>query len=329
MSSQGFTSGPSLPTPANGTGDNALSFWGHTPRPRYWLHLLLLVVTLFTTTAVGARMVENFRLNRPAFGVDDLAPVFRTMANPASLPQGLAVLAGIDNHSAGPRTRPLRGLPLLPRERKPAVFHPGRRSSAPSAPSSASGPRSIPSRCCSTSGSRARSPASSSCCPRFPSGWLSPRCFPASTSAAISSSACRCCSGCWNRSIFPGVRSADIYLHPLARAAWVGIFSTALNLLPIGQLDGGHILYSVVGERHKLLSAYFRGGTGADGPVFAILAGLGAGAADHRTAAPRDLRYHRTGSGPKAPGLAGPGDLCAVLHADTHRQPCVMRPVRT
>jgi len=57
--------------------------------------------------------------------------------------------------------------------------------------------------------------------------------------------------------IFPGVRSADILLHPIARAAWVGILATALNLLPIGQLDGGHILYAFIGRRHKLLSRLF------------------------------------------------------------------------
>ena len=57
--------------------------------------------------------------------------------------------------------------------------------------------------------------------------------------------------------ILPGARSSDIYLHPVARAAWVGILATALNLLPIGQLDGGHILYSFAGQRHKLLSRLF------------------------------------------------------------------------
>lgn len=44
---------------------------------------------------------------------------------------------------------------------------------------------------------------------------------------------------------FPGIAADAIYLHPMARAAWVGIFATALNLLPIGQLDGGHIVYAV------------------------------------------------------------------------------------
>ncbi|MCL5742556.1 MAG: site-2 protease family protein [Acidobacteria bacterium] len=61
------------------------------------------------------------------------------------------------------------------------------------------------------------------------------------------------------RVILPGVPASDIYLHPVARAAWVGIFSTALNLLPIGQLDGGHILYSFAGERHKLMSKILTG----------------------------------------------------------------------
>lgn len=54
--------------------------------------------------------------------------------------------------------------------------------------------------------------------------------------------------------VFPGTRAADIYLHPIARAGWVGVLATALNLLPIGQLDGGHILYAFVGQKAKLTS---------------------------------------------------------------------------
>ena len=57
--------------------------------------------------------------------------------------------------------------------------------------------------------------------------------------------------------LFPGVQTADISLHPIARAAWVGMFATALNLLPIGQLDGGHILYSFFSRWFKYLSRGF------------------------------------------------------------------------
>jgi membrane-associated protease RseP (regulator of RpoE activity) len=46
----------------------------------------------------------------------------------------------------------------------------------------------------------------------------------------------------------------DIALHPLAFAGWVGIFITALNLIPIGQLDGGHILYSLLLRRAHVVA---------------------------------------------------------------------------
>ncbi|HEX9941853.1 MAG TPA: site-2 protease family protein [Thermoanaerobaculia bacterium] len=43
-------------------------------------------------------------------------------------------------------------------------------------------------------------------------------------------------------------------LHPAALGAWLGLFATALNLLPLGQLDGGHILYAATGRQQRRLA---------------------------------------------------------------------------
>jgi membrane-associated protease RseP (regulator of RpoE activity) len=57
----------------------------------------------------------------------------------------------------------------------------------------------------------------------------------------------------------------DVVLDPVAFAGWIGLFVTSINLIPVGQLDGGHIAYALLGERQVQLSVV----------LIVVMAGLG------------------------------------------------------
>jgi membrane-associated protease RseP (regulator of RpoE activity) len=63
---------------------------------------------------------------------------------------------------------------------------------------------------------------------------------------------------------------SEIALHPVGWAGWVGLLLTAINLLPIGQLDGGHVAYALLGRRARLLSQVMVGALVVMGVLFHV-----------------------------------------------------------
>lgn len=246
---------PFLTQAANGKGFGVYFQAVRRTKNRYWLHILLFVLTLFTTSAVGARLAYNFRANLPAIDVSqDLFSYIWLFTQPRAwldgLPFSLTLLTILLAHELGHYF---------------ACMHYGLDASLPYFLPS---PTII-----GTLGAfiRIRAPIYSKrilfdigvagpvagfvvLLPALVVGMLCSRVVPGISSHGELVFGTPAIFHLFQWVIFPGVPAADISLHPVARAAWVGVFATALNLLPIGQLDGGHILYAFAGKHHRLLS---------------------------------------------------------------------------
>ncbi len=233
-------------------------------RPRYWLHGLLLMATIFTTLVVGARMQFNFAHNEPAFSLNDddlpFFPVRWAFAQPSRLLLGVPFASTLM-------------LILLAHEL-------GHYLCCQYYGVHATLPFFIPApTLIGTLGAfiRIRSPIRSRTA-LFDIGIAGPM------AGFILATAVLFWALPLSKILPPGAADSDIelgyplifrlvwyvlplselkahshalhaiYFHPTAIAAWVGMFATALNLLPGGQLDGGHIVFSIAPRAHRFIS---------------------------------------------------------------------------
>jgi membrane-associated protease RseP (regulator of RpoE activity) len=258
LSSQGHLPASNPLEDVNGKGNLARIWEGRVRKQKYWLHLLLFALTVVTITWCGAYFADNFAHNRPAV---DLQQDFQFPPAGLShlrwwlggLPFSLTLLTILLAHEFGHYL---------------ACMHYGIDASLPYF-------LPFPS-VIGTLGAfiRIRSPIYSRRA-LFDVGIAGPLAGFAFILPALGIGlACsKVIPGIAHKGdlffgtpilfrlvgylFYPGVPHVDIALHPVARAAWVGVFSTGMNLLPIGQLDGGHIVYASASRYHRLVSRIF------------------------------------------------------------------------
>jgi len=231
-------------------------------RRHYWLHILLFLITIFTTLVVGARMESNFVRNQSVFSLaDDTLPFFPIrwiLANPSRLLMGVPFSATLM-------------LILLAHEM-------GHYLCAEYYGVYATLPFFIPApTLIGTLGAfiRIRSPIRSRAA-LFDIGIAGPIAgfVVALGVLLLAMPHSRLVASVPDSDIqlgFPlifrlawmihplanlpaGIALQRLYFHPAVIAAWVGMFATALNLLPGGQLDGGHIVFSITPRLHAWIS---------------------------------------------------------------------------
>jgi membrane-associated protease RseP (regulator of RpoE activity) len=225
---------------------------------RYWLHVLLLLLTFGTTLVVGARLQYNFTHDLPAFGLDsfsDLFPVMWIWQEPARLAMGIPfsfTLIGIllahefGHFFLAEKNRVYATLPyFIPAPTFIGTFGALIRIKSPIRSRQAlfdigiAGPIAgflvaVPVLLWGLALSKPM-PAN---IPHSAIEFGYPLIF-------------RIGHHLLARFTPHAAPLGNLYLHPVGVAAWVGMFATALNLLPGGQFDGGHILYAIAPRIHK------------------------------------------------------------------------------
>jgi Zn-dependent protease len=229
------------------------------PRQRLWVHILLLLATFLSTLVVGARMHFNFMHAQPAFSLNDdtlsLFPLGWILQRPSNLLLGIPfsftlmfiLLAHEMGHYLYARHyRVYATLPFFvpfpsligtlgafiriksPIPSRAALFDIG-----------IAGPIAgfIPACVAMIAGLSLSRPATATSASDIQLG------FPLSFHLAA-------------RLMHLATPLERLSLHPIAAAAWIGMFATALNLLPGGQLDGGHIVFSVTPRLHRWISMF-------------------------------------------------------------------------
>ena len=252
MSSQDLSPAP-FPFYAGSGGGETLAVPETRTRERYWVYCLLFLVTLVTTTVVGASMQADFERNLPFDLEHHFAQYTWFWYHPLDLMRGLpfslTLLLILLAHESGHYLA--------------ALYH----------RVDASLPYFLPSPFLGTFGAfiRVRSPIYSKrvlydvgisgplagfvfLLPALAVGLAFSKVIPGIAHQGDLRFGVPALELLLERAIFPGIPSADIYLHPVARAAWIGMFATSMNLLPIGQLDGGHIVYAFFRRRHRMVS---------------------------------------------------------------------------
>ena len=242
-----------------------------SPRPRYWLHALLLVATCFTTLVTGARMQYNFVHGQPPLSFSDepiedksipYFPAAWMFSHPARLLGGIPFAATVMlfflAHEMGHylccrRYRIYSTLPFfIPMPVSPIgtmgaviLIRSPVRSRTALFDIAIAGPIAgfvVAAFVLGFSLGLSRPLPLNAAAPEL----TYPRIF-ILTQRLLSSTG-----------ILHGAAALlplnRLLLHPTAIAAWVGMFATTLNLLPGGQLDGGHIIFSLAPRMHKFVS---------------------------------------------------------------------------